>query len=268
MLQHILCDLVAGHVGGVIGRPVLHLFGQGIKTAVASVDVEVLRFTRGNAVVTELNILGGTGVTAGGLKEVTHAAVAGFIVVDLIALVLVSRFAGNPVFHELHGTGVAINDDLFHVGLVAGLIVGTIFFGSLIAVFCFAFHDLIQSTVFQVGVNGLPVTRPVGQGTILHIAVRKVRIAVVMALFCLHTRHGFLSFGGATQYLHEVNDLLVGVGRFFQGVVHPLVGLAADVEEEVAVSDLGDVVGGGLVAVQVYAVVQKHGEVCAVGLVA
>ena len=228
----------------------------------------MLCFAGSNAVVTELNIFRCAGIAAGGLKEVANTTVSRFIVVDLIALILVNRLAGNPVFHELHGTGVAINDDFFHVGLVAGLIVGTIFFGSLIAVFCFAFHDLIQSTVFQVGGNGLPVTRPVGQGTILHIAVRKVRIAVVMALFCLHTRHGFLSFGGATQYLHEVNDLLVGVGRFFQGVVHPLVGLAADVEEEVAVGDLGDVVGGGLVAVQVYAVVQKHGEVCAVGLVA
>ena len=84
----------------------------------------------------------------------------------------------------------------------------------------------------------------------------------------LHTLDMFFFLDLVTEHIHQVNDLLVGVGRFFQGVVHPLVGLAADVEEEVAVGDLGDVVGGGLVAVQIHTVVQKYGEVCAVGLVA
>lgn len=60
--------------------------------------------------------------------------------------------------------------------------------------------------------------------------------------------------------LHEVDDHPVRVHGFGQRAFDPLVALVAHIHEGVADSDLHDVLGGGLVAVQVHAAVQHHGE--------
>ena len=75
----------------------------------------------------------------------------------------------------------------------------------------------------------------------------------------LHTLNGLFCFHGIAQHLQQADDLYILVGGGFQGVLRPAVGLAAHIDEEVAVEDLDDVVRCGLVAVQVNAVVQQHG---------
>ena len=58
------------------------------------------------------------------------------------------------------------------------------------------------------------------------------------------------------------------LAAFLQDVIHPFIGLAAHIDEQVAVGNLDDVIRCGLVAVQVNTVVQQHGQVGALGLVA
>ena len=79
--------------------------------------------------------------------------------------------------------------------------------------------------------------------------------------FLLHTLNGFFLFYGVAQHFQQVDDLHILVDRIFQGVLHPAVGLAADVDEQIAVCDLHHIVHGGLVAVQVNAIVQQHRDI-------
>ena len=73
-------------------------------------------------------------------------------------------------------------------------------------------------------------------------------------LFCLHPLDGFFDFYGITQHIQQVDDLHILIFDIFQGVFHPSIGLAAHVDEQVAVGDLYKVVSSGLIAVQVNAV--------------
>ena len=76
----------------------------------------------------------------------------------------------------------------------------------------------------------------------------------------LHALDEFLLHDGVAKGIHEVYDLHIGIRGFSQGVVHPLVGLAADVDEEIAGGDLHNVIYCRLVAVQIYAAVKQHRE--------
>ena len=53
--------------------------------------------------------------------------------------------------------------------------------------------------------------------------------------------------------------LSVLVGRIFQSVIHPAVGLAADIEKEVAIGNFNNIINGWLIAVQINAAVQQCG---------
>ena len=58
------------------------------------------------------------------------------------------------------------------------------------------------------------------------------------------------------------------IGGFLQGILHPAIRFAANMDEQITVRDLNDIICGGLIAVQIYAVVQKHGNLGMIGLVA
>ena len=64
------------------------------------------------------------------------------------------------------------------------------------------------------------------------------------------------------------NRLQVRVLRRRQRIVHPAVGFAADVDEQVALGNLDDVTGSGLVVMQVDAIVQQKGQFNVVYVVA
>ena len=89
-------------------------------------------------------------------------------------------------------------------------------------------------------------------------------VVVVMVVF-LHPLHIFYA---VSQYLHQVQGDPVGVAGVGQGVLHPGVRFAAGIEKQVAIGDGDHVVRRGLEAVQVHAVVQEHGQLHPVGLVA
>ena len=94
-------------------------------------------------------------------------------------------------------------------------------------------------------------------------------LAVVMGVLCLlHPLNGLLRFCGITQHIQQIDDFYILIVGVFQDALHPAVGLAAHIDEQVAVGNLDDVIRRGLVAVQVNAAVQQHGQIGALGLVA
>ena len=92
-------------------------------------------------------------------------------------------------------------------------------------------------------------------------------VTVVVAVL-LHTLNGLLRFHGITQHLQQIDDLHIPVGGVFQSVFHPAIGLAAHIDEQVAVGDLDNIICRGLIAVQVNAVIQQHGDLGVIRLVA
>ena len=72
----------------------------------------------------------------------------------------------------------------------------------------------------------------------------------------LHAFHNFLFLGFDAG--EHGNRFQIGVLRGFQHIVHPAVGFAADVNEQVAGRNLGDIRCGRLIVVQVNAVIQQE----------
>ena len=83
-----------------------------------------------------------------------------------------------------------------------------------------------------------------------------VFLFLVVLFFLLHPFHGFFLFYGIPQGLQQVDDLPVFARSAFQSVLHPFIRLAAYIDKQIAVGELDEIVGGGLIAVQVYAVIQ------------
>ena len=76
-----------------------------------------------------------------------------------------------------------------------------------------------------------------------------------------HAFYDFLLFDGIVQHIQKINYLHVFIGCFLESVRHPAVGLAAYINKQIAGGNFQNVLCGGLVAVQIDTVVQKHGEV-------
>ena len=110
-----------------------------------------------------------------------------------------------------------------------------------------------QVAVQQIGVQRLPRTGEIREGAILDVILRELFIVAVTVVVTvlLHTLNGLLRFHGVAQDLQQIDDLHIPIGSVFQSIFHPAVGLAAHIDEEVAVGDLDDVIRRGLVAVQV-----------------
>ena len=195
---------------------------------------------------------------------------AGRPVLNVIADILVVR---ADLFAVLIGERnvVAFNVNIGNVRFVALLIVGLILIGGHLAFLCHRCKGIVQRSVQRKGVGRLPAARPVGQASVLNLMIFKGGnlLAVVMGVLCfLHPLNAFFCFHGITQHLQQVDDLHILVGSIFQDALHPAVRLTAHMDEEVAVGNLDDVIRRGLVAVQVNAVAQQHGQIGAPGLVA
>ena len=83
----------------------------------------------------------------------------------------------------------------------------------------------------------------------------------MIVLVRLHAFLDFLFLCLIAEDIHQVEDGHILVVSLLEGIIHPFVGLAADIDEDIAVGDIDDVLGGGLVAVQVDAVVEQQVEV-------
>ena len=195
---------------------------------------------------------------------------AGRPVLNVIADILVVR---ADLFAVLIGERnvVARNVNIGNVRFVAVLIVSLILVGGHLAFLCHRCKGIVQRSIQRKGVGRLPTARPVGQASVLNLMIFKGGnlLAVVMGVLCfLHPLNAFFCFHRITQHLQQVDDLHILVGSIFQDALHPAVRLTAHMDEEVAVGNLDDVIRRGLVAVQVNAVVQQHGQIGAPGLVA
>ena len=84
-----------------------------------------------------------------------------------------------------------------------------------------------------------------------------VCILVFMVVFgSLHPLNGFFRFYGIPHHLHQIDDLHILVGGIFQSPLDPAVRLAAHMDKQVAGGNFYDIIGGGLIAVQVNVVIQ------------
>ena len=186
---------------------------------------------------------------------------AGRPVLNVITDILVVR---ADLFAVLIGERnvVARNVNIGNVRFVAVLIVSLILVGGHLAFLCHRCKGIVQRSVQRKGVGRLPTALPVGQTSVLNLMIFKGGnlLAVVMGVLCfLHPLNGLLRFHGIAQHLQQVDDLHLLVDGVFQDVLHPFIGLAAHIDEEVAVGNLDDVIRRGLIAVQVNTVVQQHG---------
>lgn len=128
--------------------------------------------------------------------------------------------------------------------------------------------EFVQVAVQQIGVQGLPRTGEIREGAIPDVILRELFIVAVTVVVLLHALNGLLRFYGVAQHLQQVDDLHIPVGGVFQSVFHPAVGLAAHIDEEVAIGDPDNIICRGLIAVQVNAVIQQHGDLGVIRLVA
>ena len=194
---------------------------------------------------------------------------AGRPVLNVITDILVVR---ADLFAVLIGERnvVAFNVNIGNVRFVALLIVGLILIGGHLAFLCHRCKGIVQRSVQRKGVGRLPAARPVGQASVLNLMIFKGGnlLAVVMGVLCfLHPLNAFFCFHGITQHIQQIDDFYILIVGVFQDAFHPAIGLAAHVDEEVAVGNLDDVIRRGLVAVQVNAAAQQHGQVGPPGLV-
>ena len=156
---------------------------------------------------------------------------------------------------------VAFNVNAGNIRFVAVLIVGLVLVSSHLAFLRHCCKRIIQSSVQRKGIGRLPVARPVRQASVLNLIIFKGGnfLAVVMIVCCfLHTLDHFFVFDVVSQDLQQIDDLHILVGGVFQSVFDPTVGLTTHIDKEVAVGDFENIIGGGLVAVQVNTVVQQH----------
>ena len=97
---------------------------------------------------------------------------------------------------------------------------------------------------------------------VLRLVLTLVLFAFLMLVVMvgLHAFHNLFLFRLVSQSLQKVDDLHVRVDGLLQGIVHPAVGLAAHIEEHVAGGNLHNILGCRLIAVQIHAGIQQHGE--------
>ena len=222
-------------------------------------------------VVVELHIFGRIGT--GGFKLITDAADIA-LVIQLRLITGIGVFGGNgfsvsisecdrvPVDRNLLGVALPRSLKLLQIGVLCGRAV-PVFLRPVLA-------EFVQVAVQQIGVQGLPRTGEIREGAIPDVILRELFIVTVTVtvVVLLHALNGLLRFHGITQHLQQIDDLHIPVGGVFQGIFHPAIGLAAHIDEEVAIGDPDNIIGGGLIAVQVNAIIQQHGDLGVIRLVA
>ena len=243
---------------------------QGIEAVVAEVDMEMLCLARLVAVVVELHIFGRIGT--GRFELITDAANLA-LVIPLRLITGIGVFSGNGFSVCIsEGDVVSFNRDLLGVALPRGLIllrIGVLCGRVVLVLLRPVLAEFVQIAVQQIRVQGLPRTGEIREVAILDVILCElfiVAVTVVVAVL-LHPFNDLLRFHGIAQHLQQVDDLHLLVDGVFQDVLHPFIGLAAHIDEEVAVGNLDDVIRRGLVAVQVNTVAQQHGQIGALSFV-
>ena len=154
---------------------------------------------------------------------------------------------------------ITIDFNILNIRLVARLVIGFIFICRHFPGFRHCGKRFIQRSVQRKRICGLPIARPIRKGSVLNLIVFKGRnlfAVVVVMLGFLHAFHNFFFLGFDAG--EHGNRFQIGVLRSFQHIVHPAVGFAADVNEQVAGRNLGDIRCGRLIVVQVNAVIQQE----------
>ena len=230
--------------------------------------MEMLRLARLVAVVVELHIFGRIGT--GGFELITDAADLA-LVIPLRLITGIGVFSGNGFSVSIsEGDRVPADRNLLGVALPRGLIlfqIGILCGRAVLVLLRPVLAEFVQVAVQQIGVQGLPRTGEIREGAILDVILRELFIVAVTVTVLLHTLNGLLRFHGITQHLQQVDDLHIPVGGAFQSIFHPAIGLAAHIDKQVAIGDLDNIIGGGLIAVQVNAVIQQHGDLGVLRLV-
>ena len=80
---------------------------------------------------------------------------------------------------------------------------------------------------------------------------------VVVMLFFLHAGHNLLFLDGASEHVHQINHDTVFVDGVPKRVIHPAVGFAADIDEQVAVGNRQNIFRRRLIAVEIHAVIKQ-----------
>ena len=235
VFQHILLDFITAHIHRIVSRPILHFLRECIEAFIAEINVKMFRFARSNAMITELYILRRISITIGCLEEISYASAARFIVINLVALILIGSLCLNTVFHKTHRVIFGIDCNFGNIRFITRFVIGTVFFRRFVPVFCFTFHHFVQNTLLKIRINRLPLAIPIGQVSILHIAIGKAGISVMMSFLRLHTGHCFLCLNSVFQHIKQIDNFHIFVGGFFQGVFHPAIRFAANIEEQVTV---------------------------------
>ena len=266
VFQHILLDFITAHIHRIVSRPILHFLRERIEAFIPEINVKMFRFARSNAMITELHILRRISITIGCLEEISYSSAARFIVINLVALILIGSRCFNTVFHKTHRVIFGIDCNFGNIRFITRFVIGTIFLRRFVPIFCFTFHHFVQNTLLKIRINRLPLTIPIGQASILHIAIGKVGISVMMSFLCLHTGHCFLCLNSIFQHIKQIDNFHIFVGGFFQGIFDPAIRFTAHIDEQVAIRNFDDIICRRLVAVQVYTVVQQHGKFYILGM--
>ena len=231
----------------------------------------MLRLARLVAVVVELHILGR--IATGGFKLITDAADLA-LVIQLRLITGIGVFSGNGFSVSIsEGDRVPIDRNLLSVALPRSLIlfqIGVLCGRAVLVLLRPVLAEFVQVAVQQIGMQGLPRTGEIREGAIPDVILCElfiVAVTVVVAVL-LHTLNGLLRFHGITQHFQQIDDLHISVGGVFQSIFHPAIGLAAHIDKQVAIGDFDNIIGGGLIAVQVNAVIQQHGDLGVIRLVA
>jgi len=244
---------------------------QGIEAVVAEVDMEMLCLARLVAMVVELHIFGRIGT---GRFELIADAADLALVIPLRLITGIGVFSGNGFSVCISECNrVPVDRDLLGVALPRSLIllpIGVLCGRAVLVLLRPVLAEFVQIAVQQKGVQGLPRTGEIREGAILDVILCELFIVAVTVVVTvlLHPFNGLLRFYGISQHFQQVDDLSLLIVGVFQDALHPAIGLAAHVDEEVAVGNLDDVIRRGLVAVQVNAAAQQHGDLGIIRLVA
>jgi hypothetical protein len=145
--------------------------------------VVVPGFLRRDDVVAELDV-GGRGRVARVLAEdEPHAAVALGVGQHLVAVIRVAP-RNRPLRPE-EGHLVALDQDAVDVGGVAGLVIGAVLLGALVAVLGLVLHHRVERAVAQQRVDRLPVALPVRQRAVGDLRVVEIAAVDVVVAMCV-----------------------------------------------------------------------------------
>ena len=258
MTNQMFADLFARHIGREKRRPGFFGINDCVKALITHAQMEMFDGGRLDHVVVKFNVNRRSGPLIDRLETIHGRLCAGRPILDVIADIPIVGFDRLSVVIR-ESDVIAIDFNILNIRLVARLIIGFIFIGRHFPGFRHCGKRFIQRSVQRKRICGLPIARPIRKGSVLNLIVFKGRnlfAVVVIMLGFLHAFHNFLLLDFDAG--EHGNRFQIGVLRGFQHIVHPAVGFAADVNEQVAGRNLGDIRCGRLVVVQVNAVIQQE----------